>query len=260
MPTDYEPFTNGWSMHMRIDGAEIKVTFADGQAEKAVQELTLPSDRPTWRIYFCEDVTEGVSLELPLFDAGVILRARDKQDGPSDATVKLRPCRRSQITEPWLATRKLHDQEVKVEADWAGDRRVLAASLSADREEDFVAAVVRERRDVTDLYTAEQRDFLRDCAPIPINTVALTVLPPIEAVRWKSVDAAPAELHLRAERWTIGDLDFLELSTVAAIEEATSRQAALMDYLRSLGLPVEQDQQAKTGQVLRVLVGLALNQ
>src|SRR3954469_17730184 len=143
-----------------------------------------------------------------------------------------------------------HDQDFRVEADWAGDRRVLAASLSADREEDFVAAVVRERSDVTDLYTAEQRDFLRDCAPITINTVPLTVLPPIEAVRWKSVDAAPPQLHLRAERETIADIDSLQRSTVAASEEAPSRQAPIIDFLRSLGLPVEQDQQAKTGQVL----------
>jgi hypothetical protein len=78
-------------------------------------------------------------------------------------------------------------------------------------------------------------------------------------VRWKTVKAAPPGLDLRAERWTVGGLDFLELSTVAGIDEAPARQAALAEYVRSLGVPVGADQEAKTGQVLRVLVRLALD-
>lgn len=242
---------------MRIDGAEIKVTFSDAQTEDAIRALELPEGNP-WQIYFCEDVTEGVSPGTPLLDAGVILRARDKPGGNSDTTVKLRPCRRSQLTDHWLATKKDGDQELKVEADWAGDRRVLAASLSADREENLVARVVRERKDVTDLYTAEQRDFARDCAAVSFNFATLTVLPAVTAVRWKTVEAAPAGLGLRAERWTVGDLDFLELSAVAGLDEAPAEQAALAAYVRSLGLPTAPEQQAKTGQVLQLLVRLAL--
>jgi hypothetical protein len=243
---------------MRIDGAEIKVTFADGQVEDAIRALELPAAPPPWQIYFCEDLTEGVSPATPLLDAGVILRARDKA-GSSDTTVKLRPCRRSQLTDSWLAMKKDGDQELKLEADWAGDRRLLAASLSADRRGDLVARGVREGREVTGLFTAEQRDFLRDCASIRVNLATLTVLPGITAVRWKTVEAAPPGLDLRAERWTVGGLDFLELSTVAGIDEAPARQAALADYVRSLGVPVGADQEAKTGQVLRVLVRLALD-
>jgi hypothetical protein len=55
----------------------------------------------------------------------------------------------------------------------------------------------------------------------------------------------------------VGNLDFLELSTVAGIDEAPARQVALAAYVRSLGLPVAAEQQAKTGQVLQLLVGLA---
>lgn len=244
---------------MRIDDVEIKVTFAKGQVEDAIRALELPAGHQPWQIYFCEDVTEGVSPGTPLLDAGVILRARDKSSGASDTTVKLRPCRRSQLTDHWLATTKIGDQELKLEADWAGDRQVLAASLSADRADDFVAHAVPDGRDVTDLYTVEQRDFVQDCAPVSVNLATLTVLPAVRAVRWKTVEAAPAGLDLRAERWTVGDLDFLELSTVAALDEAPARQAALSAYVRSVGLPVAADQEAKTGQVLRVLVRLALD-
>jgi hypothetical protein len=50
---------------MRFDGFEIKVILADAQAQSAVQALRLPSDRPRWRIFFCEDVIVGVSPRTP---------------------------------------------------------------------------------------------------------------------------------------------------------------------------------------------------
>jgi hypothetical protein len=245
---------------MRFDGVEVKVTLAGDRTEPAVQRLGLPSDRPRWRIHFCEDVTPGGSAEPPLLTAGVILRARDKADNGDDVTVKLRPCRRSQLTDGWLAAKEGETEEgdpweVKVEADWSGRGRVLAASHTTKRPEGTVRG---DRRSAADLLVPQQRDFLRDCCPIPVNLETLALLPPVIATRWKSVDAAPAGLDLRAERWTVDDLDFLELSLTCDLDQAPSRQDALAGFIRSLDLVEDPAQQPKTRQVVKHLVEQAV--
>jgi hypothetical protein len=73
---------------MRFDGAEIKVTLGGEQTDSAVDELGLPSGVEPWEIYFCEDVTPGLSRRTPLLDRNVVLRARDKPGGKDDTTVK----------------------------------------------------------------------------------------------------------------------------------------------------------------------------
>ena len=136
----------------------------------------------------------------------------------------------------------------------AGDRRALAASLTADRRNGVVAAVGRGERPVSDLFIDEQLAFLRECGAIAINLATLTVLPPVTATRWGSVDGTPDGLDLRAERWTVGDLDFLELSAVAPVDEAPARQQALAGFVESLDVGAPPDQETKTRQVLRSLV------
>jgi hypothetical protein len=245
---------------MRLDDVEIKVTVSGDQTPAAVRALGLSPDRPVWQIYFCEDVTAGLSAGTPLLDAGVILRARDKPGDKDDTTVKLRPCRRSQLTDRWLAAEKGDGWDLKVEADWSGRRRVLAASLTADRHEGVVAGAAHEPGSVETLYIDEQLAFLRECATIDINLRTLTVLPPVTARRWGSVDGTPAGLEVRAERWTVGDLDFLELSTVAEVGEASATQDLLAGFVSSLDVAVPQEQETKTRQVLLHLVERALAQ
>jgi hypothetical protein len=235
---------------MRLDGVEIKANIAGERTQEALQSIGLPPGGPPWQIYFCEDVTAGLSVAMPLLEAGVILRARRKPGGKDDSTVKLRPCRRSQLSDHWLAAKKGEGWELKVEADWAGERRSLATSFTADRSD----GVGRGEGAVKDLFVDDQLDFLRDCAPIRINLGTLSVLPPVTATRWGTVAAAPAPLKLRAERWTVGDLDFLELSTVAPVEEAVARQELLVGFVDSLDVGPLPDQENKTRQVLRQLV------
>ena len=248
---------------MRFDGVEIKVTLGGDGIGAAVDALGLPSGVDPWRIYFCEDVTPGLDPGTPLLDRDVVLRARDKPGGKDDTTIKLRPCRRSQLTGHWLAASDGKSDsgekwEVKVEADWAGDRRALSASHTSDRHEGLVADVADGRRPVEDLFTAEQLDFLHDCAGPAVNLETLTVLPPVTATRWKTVGTAPPGLGVRAERWTVDHLDLLELSIVADLAEARGRQEALTDFVRARGLAVDAEQQAKTRRVLEHLVRRAL--
>jgi hypothetical protein len=246
---------------MRLDGVEIKVTLEGAQTRSAVRALHLP-DRPQWQIYFCEDAPAGTSPGTPLLDLGVILRARRKPDGQDDTTVKLRPCRRSQLPDFWLAARKGEDDEgddweFKLEADWSGESRVLAASCSADRPNGVVSGAGEGDGAVGGLLQAQQTAFLQDCAGVRVNLATLTLLPPVTATRWKEIEGAPPELGARAERWTVDDLDFLEISVVADLDEAPTKQAALTRYVTEMGLAVKKAPVSKTQQVLRHLVELA---
>jgi hypothetical protein len=76
----------------------------------------------------------------------------------------------------------------------------------------------------------------------------------VTATRWASVESVPAGLDVRAERWTVGKLDFLELSTVAGVGEAQATQDLLVGFVRSRGIDAPPGQETKTRQVLQHLV------
>jgi hypothetical protein len=68
------------------------------------------------------------------------------------------------------------------------------------------------------------------------------------------VQTSSSKLKIRAERWTVGPLDFLELSIVADADDAERDQAALTEYLQSLGFTPDANQDSTTRQVLHYLV------
>ena len=244
---------------MRLDGAEVKVSLDSDQTAKAVRALDLADVTP-WKIFFVEDITAGLCSATPLLDQHLIVRARQKTKGKDDVTVKFRPARRSQLTDSWLATTKTADgdldSELKVEEDWAGERRVLSISLTAERPEGLVAAAAAGERGVRALLTHDQRRLIDECAGTFVNLAALTMLPAVSAMRWPTFPApvpdGPA-LDVRAERWTVHDLDFLELSIAVEVEAARAAQATLIAFVKRKGLQPSAGE-AKTTQVMRRLV------
>ena len=246
---------------MRLDGVEVKAGLDGDRTAEAVQALGLAEVQP-WRIFFLEDVTPGLCSPTPLLDHRLILRARQKTKG-DDVTVKFRPGRRSQLTDDWLATTKLEDgqldAELKIEEDWAGDRRVLAVSLTADRPKGAVAAVAAGERKIGALFSAEQERLISECAEAAVNLATLTMLPAVSALRWPTFTVPRpglSALDVRAERWTVDDLDFLELSVVADVAAAPAAQAALIAFLEGKGLTPGTGE-AKTTRVLQTLVARA---
>jgi hypothetical protein len=241
---------------MRPESVEIKVTLAGGNVGEAVAALGLPEGQ-VWRILFCEDVTTGVAPSTPLLDIGVVLRARKKSGSKGDSTVKLRPCRWSQLSTDFFANRENGSAELKIEADWAGPKRTLAASLTTDWDDDRVTAVQSGDRTPADLFDQEQRRFLKQCSSGRVNLDALTALADITATRWKEFPAKVAgpDLSVRAERWVIDSaIDFLELSIVSDLAQAERDQTALQYFVADHSLIVEQNQENKTQRLLSYLV------
>jgi hypothetical protein len=112
-------------------------------------------------------------------------------------------------------------------------------------------AAVRDGEEPLDrLFTGAQQRFLSDCAGMPINLDALTLLPPIEAARWEEVRVQDVE-DVVVERWTVDELDFLELSVRKdTVEEAREAQAELERRIRALGLERDDEHASKTERVL----------
>jgi len=247
---------------MRLDGVEVKVSLDSDQTAEAVRVLDLADVTP-WKISFVEDITTGLCSATPLLDQHLIVRARQKTKGKDDVTVKFRPGRRSQLTDSWLATTKDTDgdldAELKVEEDWAGERRVLSISLTADRPKGLVAAVAAGERGIDALLAHDQRRLIDECAGTLVNPAALTMLPAVSAMRWPTFAAAGpggSALDVRAERWTVHDLDFLELSIAVEVQDAQAAQAALIAFVEGKGLQ-QSAGEAKTTQVLQRLVAEA---
>jgi hypothetical protein len=91
---------------------------------------------------------------------------------------------------------------------------------------------------------------------MPINLDALTLLPPIAATRWEEVRVGEVA-DVVVERWTVDELDFLELSIRKdTVEEAQEAQAKLERAIRALGLERDDEQKSKTELVLAHLAGL----
>ena len=228
---------------------EIKLTLTGG-VDQALEELDLhdPRSREVW---FLEDGTPGLASDLPLLDARVILRLRT--DSRRDqSTVKLRPARRSQLTGHWFEPEKKDEFEYRIEGDWAGRRRVLAASCGVDFPAGTFAPLLATG-DLSAAFTDHQLKFIAECAGIPLNTTVLDPLGPIASTQWKDQKLGAVEVD--CERWTVGEHDFLEISARADDETlAAGKQSLLDDAVHAHNLMVASGQAPKTETVLRYLI------
>jgi hypothetical protein len=238
---------------MRLDGVEIKVSLAGSRLDEALDALGLGDGGQQRSVSFLEDATVGA--ELPLLRQGIVLRVRQTAGEDDDSTVKLRPCRRSQLTQEWLGEEDGDGWRLRVEEDWAATRRSLAASCVSDLPEGRIDAVRAGTAPVRRLFSEGQRRFLGECAGMRIDLDELTLLPAVAATRWEDVRVGDVD-EVVVERWTLAGLDFLELSVrKKAVEKAQSAQRKLERELADRDLERDDDT-SKTERVLRHLLGL----
>jgi hypothetical protein len=236
---------------------EIKVTLA-GSLPGAISALDLGEPSIRRSIWFLEDRTPGLPRALPLLDAGVILRLRQEHGGTDDSTVKLRPCRRSQLTRAWRRQAEGPKWTYRIEQDWAGQRQVLAASCTADLEDGLLPAAAKRQTGWAGLLNGRQEQFLGDCADLRVDVDDLVALGPIAAVRWKKFDLGKYEVV--AEQWTVEGLDFLELSVREddGPAQAAVTQAGFEAALKERKISVSHEAETKTRTVLERLADTRL--
>jgi hypothetical protein len=243
---------------MRLDAVEIKVSLAGDQVTEGLRRFDLSGDGKRRQIFFADDPLSGAPVALPLLDGGLILRVRESADEKVESTVKLRPCRRSQLTDGWLAAGKTASSEFRLEADWTGERRVLAASCSADRKTGSLDAALEGREPLSTLFSDEQERFVEECAGLRVNLNAVVLLGPVAANRWGPLQVDRFEVV--AERWRIaGALDFLELSIRVDPGQAERAQQEFEALVRGRGLDLDVRQETKTRRVLEHLAAARTN-
>jgi hypothetical protein len=234
---------------------EIKITVGGlnetQTVETAIKALQVDSARETRQIWFLEDTSPGIGDRPRLLDAGIVLRLRSSGKGKSDSTVKLRPCRRSQLAKGWTTASELDHAEFRIEQDWAGHRHTLAASCVARLGSHRLTRVFSGDASVIDAFEEPQLEFLAKCADLRVNLHGLRILGPIAASKWERTAIAGAV----AERWTVGTLDFLEMSIRSASERyALADQRDFETVVSDLGIKVADNQETKTRRVLTYVI------
>ncbi|MFD3401574.1 hypothetical protein ACFWUU_12880 [Kribbella sp. NPDC058693] len=244
---------------MRPEKVEIKVTLADApdpaaparHVEEAVERLGLTGADP-WTVVFCEDVTDAAA-STALLDIGVVLRVRGKTATTGDSTIKLRPSRWSQLDPEYFENVDADEdnlEDLKIEADWAGEKRSLAASMTVKWSDSRLA----DGRQVAELFSKKQLDFLATSSVGRVNLAAVSMLPPITATRFGEITVDGLTSKVRGERWRVDELDFLELSILVKPKNAVAAQAALTAFMQQKQLPVDDSQVSKTRRVLEHLI------
>jgi hypothetical protein len=234
---------------------KIKATVAGDDVRAALAAYHLSrSAAHSHEIYFCEQPAQlGL---LPLLDAAVILRLRHDLTEPGDVTVKLRPCRPGQLGGQWSTFRRSADHELRIKAEWAHDRRVVAASLVHSLPGDHLRQALDSRpQQLGRLFSARQRRFLAECAS-RVDLDHLYLLGPVKARTWR---LAESRYDITAERWTVSTpgnptrVDLLELSVTVEPEDAPLVQPAFLASVSRLGLDPYAFQETKTRHVLQHL-------
>jgi hypothetical protein len=237
---------------------EIKTNIA-GKVDEAIDRLGAPGSAVKRQIWFAEDGRGLAGGELRLLANGVIVRIRSG-DGPDDTTAKLRPCDTSQLQDGWTEKFDRPGLQYRVEGDWSGAQHSLAASavsvFGQGTQSQFAGTPLGDQS-----LTSGQLDFLAQCAKVPVCLSQLVALGPIASTKWSDVRVGDIEADV--ERWTVADLDFLELSirlkpkgedTEHALQERALRhQSRLLKTIGELGLQLATTADNKTRRVLTAM-------
>jgi hypothetical protein len=176
----------------------------------------------------------------------LVLRVRGKTATTGDSTIKLRSSRWSQLDPEYFENRDAGTEELKIEADWAGEKRSLATAVTVQWADSRLSAAEADERFVPELFSKEQLDFLSKCGTGRVNLAAVSLLPSIAATRYAKFTVQKLKSPVRAERWQLDSrLDFLELSIVAKPKQAGAEQEALAAFVRQNSLPVNKARSAR---------------
>lgn len=224
---------------------ELKVTIDATEIARARSRLSLlNANSQTRRIWFFDTAA------LDLYEAGVIVRAREIDGDDDDSTIKLRPFSAAELASNF---RKLDG--LKCETDRAVDSATPACSLGADQDEGEIVAVDEGQRAIDQLYSSEQEDMLATYGP-GVTLDGLRALGPIPARVWTVRSSALPE-KLTAELWYMPDgSQSLELSMRVDTSDADDGLDDLLGFVDDRGLDLSNEQESKTRRALDGFAGM----
>lgn len=218
---------------------ELKVTIDASHIRRARSRLGLLNvQSQTRRIWFYD------TLELDLYEAGVILRAREIDGDDDDTTVKLRPFTLGELNAEFRAL-----DDLKCEIDRDPDSESTACSLKADQEEGAIADVGDRLRQLRVLFTSEQEAMFAAHGP-GLGMTELERLGPIPARVW-TIRSGELPEKVTAELWYMpSGGQVLELSMKVDAADADDGMADLLDFIDDRDLSLATDQESKTRRAL----------
>ena len=218
------------------EAIEIKATIPDHQIKSALKRFGLTADNDEERFIYFFDTPK-----LDLLDAGIIARARRVVGDAHDSTVKFRPIDPADVGGKWRRYR-----DFKIEADASETSMVKSASFSMPVLKGQIKRVARGKKAISDIFTAEQEEFLSKIAGRKIDFARLVVLGPLLAQRWRFADPG-CPWPITAELWKRGDgKRLMEVSIKAPAVQAAVAVGGFMAFLAEVGAERDKSQQTKT--------------
>lgn len=224
--------------------AELKITLDPVDIRRARYRIPLVNAQSQERQIWFFDTPA-----LELFEAGMILRAREITGEPDDSTVKLRPFELGD-----LATQFRTLAGLKCEVDRLPDTATPSCSLKVEQDDGEIAAVGRGERTIDKLFSSEQEALFEAYGP-PIAWTSLATLGPIRARVWTLRSDALLD-KATAELWYMPDgTQTLELSMKVDTADAELGMTQLIDFVEDRGLRLDKQQESKTRRALEALAG-----
>jgi hypothetical protein len=223
---------------------ELKVTLREDEIERALEDLELYDEDAEGRAVFFYD-----TMDLDLYGAGVVLRARDSDGGDDEATAKIRPMKATSVDLKWFAI-----SGFKCEIDRVGTKDVESCSLTRPEKGKNIDDVFDGDDSVKSLFSKDQEKFLSTYAS-SFDWDDLEVLGPVDVAVWKLDDASLPE-ELTVERWTLpDDTAILEVSMRVSASKAKDGAKKLAAFLDDYDLDASDTQETKTQAALDYFTG-----
>jgi hypothetical protein len=222
------------------DSVELKLTIHESARADAARALGVdPLDSQIRQVFFFD------TPELALNAAGVVVRARRRQNEEGDTVVKLRPVVPNELAEELRASKSFN-----VEVDAMPGGFVCSASFKGVADNGAIREAAAGDRPIRKLFSKEQRAVYATHAPDGIELDTLSVLGPIPIIKVK-LDPEGFGRRLVGEMWIYPDgSQIVELSTKARPDEAFQVVAEAKAFLHARGIDLTGEQQTKTKTAL----------
>jgi hypothetical protein len=228
------------------DSVELKLTVPDADRASAVAALGMDVlDSEVRQIVFFD------TPDLALNRHGVVVRARRIQRKPGDSVVKLRP-----VVPDDMSPKLRKSPNFGIEVDAMPGGFVCSASMKNKELDPLkVKEAFAGQRQISKLFTKEQRAFYADHAPEGIELDDLSMLGPINIMKLKFTTGDFGR-RMVAELWFYPNGSrILELSTKCATAEAFDVAAEARNFLTGHGVDLAGEQQTKTKTALDHFAG-----
>jgi hypothetical protein len=227
------------------DSVELKLTVLEGRRAEAARTLGFDlMDAQLRQVFFFD------TPELDLNQAGVVVRARRRQNDTGDTVVKIRP-----VDPASLPAELRADPEFGVEIDAMPGGYVCSASFKGSADNAPIREVALGGGKIRKLFTKRQRAFFRERAPEGIELDDLMILGPIPTARAKT-RAEGYDRPIVGELWLYPDgSQVVELSTKTSPTDAFQTALEWRVFLEKVGIDISGEQQTKTKTALEFFTG-----